>query len=133
MPQSNWPHWRHALGQEKAKPLLDDFRSKIEAAVHRVARQCTHQGLPVRAHALEKLIRFLEYPELELSTNLAENSMGPFALGGKNWTTHRQPTGRTKDCGDSVGGGKLPQAETPSTRQLVSYHTGTHTADYRLR
>jgi DNA-binding transcriptional ArsR family regulator len=27
----------------------------------------------------------LEYPELELSTNLAENSMRPVALGRKNW------------------------------------------------
>src|ERR1700704_4750043 len=32
-----------------------------------------------------KLTRFLEYPELELSTNLAENSMRPVALGRKNW------------------------------------------------
>jgi transposase len=33
----------------------------------------------------KKLARFLEYPELELSTNLAENSMRPVALGRKNW------------------------------------------------
>ena len=33
----------------------------------------------------KKLTRFLEYPELELSTNLAENSMRPVALGRKNW------------------------------------------------
>jgi transposase len=33
----------------------------------------------------EKLTRFLEYPELELSNNLAENSMRPVALGRKNW------------------------------------------------
>ena len=41
--------------------------------------------MPVCAQALEKLTRFLEYPELELSTNLAENSMRPVALGRKNW------------------------------------------------
>src|SRR5437667_12093294 len=34
---------------------------------------------------LQKLTRFLEYPELELSNNLAENSMRPVALGRKNW------------------------------------------------
>ena len=33
----------------------------------------------------EKLTRFLEYPELELSNNIAENSMRPVALGRKNW------------------------------------------------
>jgi hypothetical protein len=33
----------------------------------------------------KKLTRFLEYPELELSNNLAENSMRGVALGRKNW------------------------------------------------
>jgi transposase len=33
----------------------------------------------------EKLKRFLEYPELELSNNVAENSMRPVAIGRKNW------------------------------------------------
>jgi Transposase IS66 family len=32
-----------------------------------------------------KLTRFLQYPELELSNNLAENSMHLVALGRKNW------------------------------------------------
>ncbi len=32
-----------------------------------------------------KLTRFLEHPELELSNNLAENSMRPIAVGRKNW------------------------------------------------
>jgi hypothetical protein len=31
------------------------------------------------------ITRFLEYPELELSNNLAENSMRPVALGRRNW------------------------------------------------
>lgn len=32
-----------------------------------------------------KLTLFLRYPELELSDNLAENSMRPVAIGRKNW------------------------------------------------
>ena len=32
-----------------------------------------------------KLTRFLEHAELELSNNLAENSIRPIALGRKNW------------------------------------------------
>ena len=77
---------RQALRQERAKPLLEDIRSKIEAA----------QSMALPASALSKacqyaltlwrkLTRFLEYPELELSNNLAENSMRPVALGRKNW------------------------------------------------
>jgi hypothetical protein len=34
----------------------------------------------------QKLTRFLDYPEVELSNNLAENSMRPVALGRKNWS-----------------------------------------------
>jgi hypothetical protein len=32
-----------------------------------------------------RLSHFLEYPELELSNNLAENAMRPVALGRRNW------------------------------------------------
>jgi len=35
--------------------------------------------------SVPKLTRFLEYPELELSNNLAENSMRPVAVGRRNW------------------------------------------------
>jgi hypothetical protein len=33
----------------------------------------------------QKLARCLEYEQVELSNNLAENSMGPVAIGRKNW------------------------------------------------
>jgi hypothetical protein len=77
---------RHIRRQETGRPLLDDIRSEIEAA--------QSAALPSSAlckacqYALtlwNKLTRFWEYPELELSTNLAENSMPPVALGRKNW------------------------------------------------
>jgi len=77
---------RHALRQEQARPVLEDLKQKIEAA--RAA------ALPSSALALAarytlalwpRLTRFLDYPELELSNNLAENSMRPVALGRKNW------------------------------------------------
>ena len=77
---------RHALRQERAKPLLVDIRSKIETAQSvalpssALSKAC-HYALTL----WRKLTRFLEYPELELSNNLAENSMRPVALGRKNW------------------------------------------------
>jgi transposase len=80
------PTGRHALRQQRAKPLLDDIRSKIEAA-QSVALPSSALSKACR-YALtlwRKLTRFLEYPELELSNNLAENSMRPVALGRKNW------------------------------------------------
>ena len=44
----------------------------------------------------KELTRFLEYPELELSTNLAENSMRPVALGRKNWLHIGSPQAGSK-------------------------------------
>jgi hypothetical protein len=76
---------RHIRRQETARPLLDDIRSKIEAAQSAALPSSALSKACQYALALWKLTRFLEYPELELSTNLAENSMRPVALGRKNW------------------------------------------------
>src|SRR5271165_5213597 len=77
---------RHTLRQEQSRPLLDGIRKQIEAArssalpAGALAKACNYT-----LTLWEKLNRFLEYPELELSNNLAENSMRPVALGRKNW------------------------------------------------
>ncbi len=77
---------RHALRQQRAKPLLDDIRRKIEAAQSvALPSSALSKACQYALTLWKKLTRFLEYPELELSTNLAENSMRPVALGRKNW------------------------------------------------
>ncbi len=77
---------RHTLRSKKAPALLDQIKAAMTAA--------RTTALPASALAKAsnytlalwpKLTRFLEYPELELSNNLAENSMRPVALGRKNW------------------------------------------------
>jgi len=77
---------RHALRQELAPPLLAGLKQKIEAAAA-AALPASALGKAARyTLALwPRLTRFLDYPELELSNNLAENSMRPVALGRKNW------------------------------------------------
>jgi hypothetical protein len=77
---------RHFRRQETAKPLLDDIRSKIDAAQSvALPSSALSKACQYALGLWKKLIRFMEYPELELSTNLAENSMRPVALGRKNW------------------------------------------------
>jgi len=77
---------RHTRRQETAKPLLDDIRSKIDAAQSiALPSSALSKACQYALTLWKKLTRFLEYPELELSTNLAENSMRPVALGRKNW------------------------------------------------
>jgi transposase len=77
---------RLARRQQHARPLLEKIRQDIE--------QCQVAVLPASAlgkacrYTLtlwRKLTSFLEYPELELSNNHAENSMRPIAVGRKNW------------------------------------------------
>ncbi|HZL70636.1 MAG TPA: IS66 family transposase [Candidatus Limnocylindrales bacterium] len=77
---------RHALRQERAKPLLDDILGKIEEAQSvALPSSALSKACQYALTLWRKLTRFLEYPELELSNNLAENSMRPVALGRKNW------------------------------------------------
>ena len=76
----------HIRRQETARPLLDDIRSKIEAAqTENLPSSALSKACQYALALWKKLTRFLEYLELELSNNLAENSMCPVALGRKNW------------------------------------------------
>src|SRR6267143_1426248 len=71
-------------------PMLEDSFSrrcsKIEAAQSvALPSSALSKACQYALTLWRKLTRFLEYPELELSNNLAENSMRPVALGRKNW------------------------------------------------
>jgi transposase len=59
----------------------------VKAPAHKNAlpQSATGKAASYTLALWNKLIRFLEYPELELSNNLAENSMRPIAIGRKNW------------------------------------------------
>ncbi len=77
---------RHQLRRERAVPLLDALQPRIEAVRAQALPSSTLAKAANYTLTLwRKLTRFLEYPELELSNNLAENSMRPVALGRKNW------------------------------------------------
>ena len=67
-------------------PLLEEIRGRIEAAQsNALPAMVLSKACQYALTLWKKLIRFLEYPELELSNNWAENSMRPVALGRKNW------------------------------------------------
>ncbi len=107
---------RYALRQERAKPLLDEIRSKIEAALSvALPSSALSKACRYAVTLWRKLTRFLEYPELELSNNLgkfnASRGSGPEELD-----THRQSPGGPKGRGHSLGRRKLPHVETSSPR-----------------
>ena len=77
---------RHALRQQQARPLLELLKPRIEAVGAQVLPSSALVKAVTYTLALwPKLTRFLKHPEVELSNNLAENSMRPVALGRKNW------------------------------------------------
>jgi hypothetical protein len=77
---------RHVLRQQRSRPLLDSIRKQLEAAGTAVLpASALGKAVKYTLTLWDKLTRFLDYPELELSNNLAENSMRPVVLGRKNW------------------------------------------------
>jgi transposase len=78
---------RHTLRSEKAPALLAELRTQILAAQKRVLpKSASGKAASYTLAFWNKLTLFLEYPQLELSNNLAENSMRPIAIGRRNWT-----------------------------------------------
>ena len=77
---------RAELRREKSAKKVADIRERLEAERHRVLpKSKTAEGIQYALGQWVRLTRFLEYPALELSNNLAENSMRPAVLGRKNW------------------------------------------------
>lgn len=77
---------RHVLRQQEAPPLLDKIQAQILALSKNVLpKSAAGEACAYTIRLWKKLTCFLEYPELELSNNLAENSMRGVALGRKNW------------------------------------------------
>jgi len=100
---------RHALRKRKAPALLAGIRAAVEAA-GAAALPASALGRAARytLALCHKRTRFLEHPVLELSNNLAENSMRPLAPGPQELDPHRQSPGRAPRRCHPLGGRKLP-------------------------
>jgi transposase len=77
---------RHVRRLESAQPLVETIRVEVEA-VRNASLPASALGKAANytLSQWQKLTRFLEHAVLELSNNLAENSIRPVALGRKNW------------------------------------------------
>jgi len=77
---------RNLLRQQRAPKLLEQLRAAALALKKSaLPKSAAGQAASYTLSFWSKLTVFLEHPELELSTNLAENSMRPIAIGRKNW------------------------------------------------
>jgi len=88
---------RHRLRQQKAPELLEKIKAAMAAAKARaLPGGALENACQYAMGNWPRLTRFLEYPELELSNNLIENSMRPIALGRKNWIHIGSPEAGSK-------------------------------------
>ena len=77
---------RDALRQERAPKLLEQLRAAALALKKSaLPKSAAGQAANYTLSFWSKLTVFLKHPELELSTNLAENAMRSIAIGRKNW------------------------------------------------
>jgi transposase len=77
---------RLELRREHARQWVDEIRQECLAIRCQVLPQSAlGKAAAYTLNMWKKLERCLEYEEVELSNNLAENSMRPVALGRKNW------------------------------------------------
>jgi transposase len=77
---------RDAIRHERAPRVLEQLRTSL-LALQKTAlpKSLAGQAANYTLSLWSKLTLFLDYPELELSNNLAENSMRPVAIGRRNW------------------------------------------------
>jgi transposase len=77
---------RQSMRLQEAPPLLDKIHEQILAmSKTALPKSAAGKACSYALKLWKRLTIFLEYAELELSTNVAENSMRPIATGRKNW------------------------------------------------
>ncbi|EQA35376.1 IS66 family element, transposase [Leptospira inadai serovar Lyme str. 10] len=88
------------LRQSESKPVVDEIRSWMNKRIIEVApKSSMGKALGYLANQWEKLLIFLDRPELQLDTNLVENDIRPFVIGRKNWLFSGCPEGATASAG----------------------------------
>ena len=79
---------RHTLRKQRAPELLDELYALLaamEAAGAILPQSVAGKAINYTLKRWVELTRFLSHPVIELSTNWAENSMRPIAIGRRNW------------------------------------------------
>jgi transposase len=79
---------RHALRQERVPAILAELHALLlamQASGTILPKSIAGNAISYTLTRWEKLTRFIEHPVIELSTNWAENSMRPIAIGRRNW------------------------------------------------
>jgi transposase len=77
---------RRAARQDRAKPVMAEFRHWLDRTVHQVGRKSDlYRAIHYALNQWSGLQTYLDYGFLEIDNNTAERSMKPIALGRKNY------------------------------------------------
>jgi hypothetical protein len=80
------PHERVRLRQARAKPILDDLESWLQAQLPRISGKSElAKAIRYALARMRKLRPYLEHGCLEADNNAAERAMKPITLGRKNF------------------------------------------------
>lgn len=77
-----------ALSQERAPTIVEQLQALLwtmKASEHILPQSIEGKAIAYALKRWKELTVFLNHPPVELSTNLAENSMRTIALGRRNW------------------------------------------------
>ena len=72
------------MRREKVKPIIDDFYSFI-ATLNPSKGSHLYEAVCYARNQKEKLLVFLDYPEVEMTNNLAERTVKTFVINRKNF------------------------------------------------
>jgi transposase len=80
--------------QEKAKPILDDFKTWLDKRVLEVTPQSMlGKAVTYCLNQWSRLIGYVDHGCLSIDNNAAENAIRPFVIGRKNWLFSGTPEG----------------------------------------
>lgn len=87
---------RLKLRQTESKRVLDEFYQWIEVTAQKTLPQSLlGKAITYAQNQKEYLCNFLKDGRIQLSNNLAEQSVKPFVIGRKNWLFANTPNGAT--------------------------------------
>jgi transposase len=88
------PEQLYKARQEKARPILDDFKKWLEKrALQTPPKGLLGKAISYTLNEWKKLIQYINDGLLRPDNNLAENAIRPFVVGRKNWLFSGSPKG----------------------------------------
>ena len=83
-----------SLRQKKAKPIFDEFlKWLIKKSLQLLPKSLLGKAVNYTLGQWNRLLIYLDHPEMTPDNNLAENAIRPFVIGRKNWIFSGTPEG----------------------------------------